>query len=89
MERDQIDQRCQSCHNSITFPETWEKMRLMVDHRLEQYETPMYALNTDLFFESPDSQSKNLTPLNGGGLLGWSAPQWFVEGDVSFKISVW
>lgn len=84
METDQIDQRCQSCLNSITFPETWEKMRLMVDHRLEQYQTPMYALNTDLFFESPDAQSKNLSPLKGGVLLGWSAPHWFVEGDVSF-----
>jgi hypothetical protein len=76
---------CQSCINTIGYPDNWTQFRLMVENRLIQYKNPAYCLNTDLFYQLPDSGNNTTpVPLAGGSIEGWTAPRWFVTGDVSF-----
>lgn len=76
--------QCQSCLNTIGFPDNWEHFRRMVEWRLLEYRTYLYCLNTDLFFERPNGYSGVPKPVTEGFIAEWTAPRWFVKGDISF-----
>jgi hypothetical protein len=56
----------------------------MVEWRLLEYQTYLHCLNTDLFFERPSGYSDVQKPVTDGFIAEWTAPRWFVKGDVSF-----
>lgn len=75
----------QSCVNSIGYPNTIESFRAMIEHRWVDSRRMDLALNSDLFLQANAEQDSEKGCLNGGGRLGlWTAPPWFLDGDISF-----
>lgn len=74
----------QSCINSIGYPGTIREFRAMVEHRFLEFRSIYFSLNTDLFFDRYNYETREHRGMAGGIISGWTAPRWFTKGDISF-----